>query len=312
MVVPAPDDPERIAAHIAALLDLPRDQQVARARALIASLPPSAPPEAWNSTFGPGSLFEAWTATGIARSVHTALADEIAPFTKRPGFRIVDVGGGNGSLWRSVLDGSEEGEIVVVDLLEEAVRTVREAVPEGIAVRGIVSPVQHADLPACDALVCSMTLHHVAGRDAADRAAHGLAGPGKLEVLRSFGEALRERHGTGFLVEADVDCDLDLPPGDTRLADNIFDSYVRRCARAILEDLEDASRPAELRERWGGLLRHWFLEQLAVVDVPIADRDVYELTVPRWKSLLRDAGLALEAHRGIDRHALFQLYRFRS
>ncbi|MEZ4316751.1 MAG: class I SAM-dependent methyltransferase [Myxococcota bacterium] len=310
MVAPSPS-PQQIVDRIAALLALPRADQVGAARALIASLPSAERPEAWNSTFGPGSLFEAWTETAIARSVHRALASELAPIAARPGFRIVDIGGGNGSVWRSVFDGSQRGELVVVDLLAEAIESVRAAVPAGVEVRGIVGAVQDVELPACDALVCSMTLHHVAGRDAEQRRAHGLEGPGKLEVLRAFGAALEPREGLGFLVEADVDCDLDLPPGSPELADNILDSYLRRCGRAILEDLADPAQPESMRARWRGLLRYWFLEQLAVAELPVAERDVYELTVPRWKALVSDAGLTLDAHRCLDDHALFQLYRFR-
>jgi hypothetical protein len=297
---------------------------VAAARALIATLPAGDHPEAWNSAFGPGSLFEAWTRTSIAQSVHGALAEEVRQITAQPGFVLIDVGGGNGSLWRRVFDGSESGTLIVIDTLREAVDAVASAVQTvkwadgaGVSVQRVVAPVQDvlADLPACDGLVCSMTLHHVAGADTADRALHGLSGVGKTEILAGFGEALRGRSGTGFLVEADVDCDLDLGPSDPVLADNIFDSYMRRCGRSILEDVRRAESDGtddDVLPRWRGLLRYWFLEQLAVVDAPIADRDVYELTVPRWTALFEQAGLQLEDARGVDAHRLFHLYRFRS
>ena len=302
----------RVSERLVAILDLPRAEQVDAARALIASLPLETPPESWNSRFGADSLFDAWTRTSIARSVHRHLADEVRPFVQREGFRIVEVGGGNGQLWRALLTGAERGEIVVVDLLEAAVDAVRDAVPPGVTVTGHVGSVQDIALPPCDALVCSMTLHHVAGRDAEERARHGLTGPGKREVLAAFGAALGPRDGTGFLVEADVDCEVDLAPGDPVLADHIFDSYVRRCGRAILGDLRDPGTPEALKDRFEGLLRFWFLEQLAVADVPVPERDVYELTIPRWKALIEAAGLKLEAHRCLDDHALFQLYTFRS
>ena len=294
-----------IAEKVRHLLALPRPEQVDAARALIASLPP-ARPEAWNTTFGPGSLFEAWTATRIARDVHGALAEAVAPIVAREGFTLVDVGGGDGSVWRR-LPADAEGTLVVVDPLIEAVDRVRSVVPAGVTVEGLQGFVQDVELPACDALVCSMTLHHLAGADASDRAAHGLTGPGKREVLERFGAALRPG-GRGFLVEADVDCDIDLEPGDPTLADNIFDSYVRRCGAALLADLDHA--PEALRTRWEHLLRFWFLEQLGVADVPLADRDVYELTIPRWKALLDAAGLELVEHRGVDSWKLFQLYVF--
>lgn len=296
-----------IAEQVRALLALPHAEQVDAARALIDELPP-ATPEAWNTTFGPGSLFEAWTATRIAQQVHTALAAELAPVVARSGFTVVDVGGGDGSVWRR-LPPDASGTLVVVDPLQEAVDRVRCVVPDGVRVEARLGFVQDVDLPPCDALVCSMTLHHLAGADADERASKGLTGPGKREVLERFGACLRDR-GLGFLVEADVDCDIDLAPGDPQLADNIFDSYVRRCGKALLEDLDQG--PTELHDRWKHLLRHWMLEQLTVADLPLADRDVYELTVPRWKALIARAGLQLVEHRGLDRWDLFQLYKFRS
>ncbi len=316
--------PEAIVDRIEALLALPPDRQVAEARALIASLPEGDPPEAWNSTFGPGSLFEAWTRTSIAQDVHSALASQVRRYAKIPGFVMLDIGGGNGSLWKRVFDGTESGTLIVVDKLESAVHTVASAVQDvewadgaGVSVRGLVGPVEDAltELPACDALICSMTLHHVAGADAEDRAAHGLSGIGKTEILAGFGNALRERNGRGFLVEAHVDCDLDLAPGDPQLADNIFDSYMRRCGRSILADVRRAEAEgtdADVLPRWRGLLRYWFLEQLAVVDAPIAERDVYELTMPRWSALVERAGLQAESVAAVDGHGLFVLYRFAS
>ena len=292
-----------IAHAVRALLELPREHQVQAARELIASLPP-ADPEAWNSTFGPGSLFEAWTATSVATHTHSGLVRALQPFLT-PGFVIVDVGGGDGSVWRRAFTAESSGTLVVVDPVAEAIERVRSAVPAGVEVVGIVGFVQDVQLPTCDAIVCSMTLHHLAGADAAERAAHGLAGVGKVEVLQSFGAALRPG-GRAFLVEADVDCDLDLPAGSAQLADNIFDSYVRRCGRSVLVDLEQG--PAHLHARWEHLLRHWFLEQIAVADLPIERRDVYELTVPRWKALIARSGLKLVEHQALDRCDLFQLY----
>lgn len=292
-----------IADAVRGLLELPREQQVRAARELIASLPPAAP-EAWNSTFGPGSLFEAWTATSVATHTHRGLVQALQPFLE-PGFVIVDVGGGDGSVWRRAFTDDSRGTLIVVDPVAEAVERVRNAVPAGVEVQGIVGFVQDVQLPPCDAIVCSMTLHHLAGADAADREAHGLTGVGKLEVLQAFGAALNPG-GRVFLVEADVDCDLDLPSGSEKLADNIFDSYVRRCGRSILVDLEHG--PSHLHARWEHLLRHWFLEQLAVADLPLEQRDVYELTVPRWKALIERSGLTLVEHQALDRCDLFQLY----
>lgn len=304
--------PAAVSDAIAALLELPPAQQVAAARALIARLPAADPPEVWNTRFGPGSLFEAWTATSIARRVHREIVAELRPRVATPGWRLVEVGGGDGSIWADVLVDAAPGEVFVVDLVPEAIDQVRARVPASVTVHGHIGSIQDAPLPDCDGLICSMTLHHVAGWDASERAEHGLVGPGKKEILEAFGVALRPRDGMGLLVEADVDCDLDLASGSPELAEHIFDSYLRRCGRAILADIADPSAPAAFKDRWHGLLRHWFLEQLSVAEVPVAQRDVYELTVPRWTQLIADAGLCLDAHRNVDDWALFQLYRFQS
>ncbi len=293
------------------LLSLPRERQVAAARQLIASLPPDPTDEAWNTRFGPDTLFDAWTRTTVAGQARGATAAAVRPvLDARPGWRAIEVGAGNGALWRQVLRPSDQGELVVVDPVPEAIDRVAALVPPGVRVTPLPGLVQDVALPDADLVVCSLTLHHVAGADAAERARHGLQGPGKVEVLAAFGRALAARDGLGLLVEADVDCDLDLAPGDPRLADNLLDSYVRRCARAMIADLSSAD--PELAARLRVMLRRWFLEQILVADLPVAERDVYELTVPRWLALLDRAGLRVVQHAFTDDLPLFQLYCFRS
>jgi hypothetical protein len=290
------------------LLQLPADQQVNAAREFL-SANPAGIPEEWNSAFGPRSLFDAWCKTSVAQAVHRGVREAIAP-ALRDDFVLIEVGGGDGSTWRGAFQAGQRGTIHVVDPVSEAAARVREVVPESIQVVAHVASVQDATLPDADGVVCSLTLHHVAGRDASQRAAYGMTGPGKTEVLERFGDALRAKRGLGVLVEADVDCDLEFPPGDPLLTDHIFDSYVRRCARSILEDLQSRQAPAELQARWRGLLRHWFLGQIAVADLPREQRDVYELTVPNWMALLHHAGLNVREHAFTDDLPLFHRYIF--
>lgn len=301
----------RIEDEIRELLARPADQQVAAAFALLEALPGD-PGEPWNSRFGPGSRFDAWNETSVARAARAALAAELRPWLDaRPGWTAIEVGGGDGRLWRELLRPDDRGTLVVVDRLPEAVERVAAAVPAGVRVEGRVGPVEEVALPAADAVVCALTLHHVAGADAADRARHGLSGPGKREVLEAFGRSLAGRGGAGWLLEADIDCEIDLPTGDPALADHLFDSYVRRCARSICDDLERPGVDPDLARRWRDLVHHWFLGQVRQARVPLADRDVYELTVDRWLALLTRSGLRVEAHRFTDDLPLFHLYRFR-
>jgi hypothetical protein len=297
---------DRPSSVVSELLALPDPQQVPRAMKVLRSTP-EALPEAWNSRFADGSLFDAWTRTTIAQQAHEALAEAARPALV-DGFSAVEVGAGNGRMWRQALSPLARGTLTVIDPVPEAIELVAASVPEGVDVRGVVGLVEEVDLPEADLIVCSMTLHHLAGVDAEQRAAHGLQGPGKVEVLERFRSALAPRDGLGLLLEADIDCELDLAPGDPALRDNVFDSYVRRCARSIVE--ADLPRPVapDLHARWEALLRHWFLGQLAVADAPVAERDVYELTVDRWLAVLQRAGLTVRRHGFTDPWKLFCLY----
>ena len=167
-------------------------------------------------------------------------------------------------------------------------------------------------LGPADAFVCSLTLHHLAGRDEADRRAHGLQGPGKIEVLAALARSIAARDGLGLVNEADVHCEIDLPPGDPLLEERLLDSYVRRCAPALLQDA--ASRPdadADLRARWAAVALHWCIEQVDVAALPLPERDVYELDAPRWRERFAAAGLALQGEVCTDDRALFRQYRLR-
>lgn len=288
-----------------ALLRLPRGAQLAAVQAWRKQVPAPELPEAWNSAFGPDSLFSAWTKTALVQGIYAANAAALAPVVARPGFTVLEVGGGDGSLWRLLLKPSSRGQLVLVDPHPAAHAAVREALPEGVELVSVVGSVAEVALPAVDAAVCSLTLHHVAGADAAERRAHGLDGPGKLEALRAVGGALRG--GPLLLNEADVFCDLGLAPGDPILADRILDSYLRRCGRALMLEIAGCPDP-ELASRWWAILRRWCVDQLDVVDAPIAERDVYELDVPRWLALVERAGLQVRARGFTDRWGLFCRY----
>lgn len=199
-------------------------------------------------------------------------------------------------------------ELWVIDPVPEAIEEVRKRVPVGVVVHGVVGRVQEVEIPPCDLLVCSMTLHHLAGLDAEQRLSYDMLGPGKREVLERFGRALGTS-GVGFLLEADVGCDLEYAPGDPVLLDHIFDSYMRRCGRSILSDALQTPHEDQ-RARWSGLLRYWFLEQLKVARLPRSQRDVYELEVEDWLWLISESKLRIRSHGPADSIGLFVLYTF--
>lgn len=298
-------------AEVAALLGLPRGRQPGALERILAALPPVA--EAWNTQFGDGSLFEAWTRTTVAQGVYAAQVEILRPLLDArtaagSPWRVIDVGVGNGRLWELLLRSEDRGELVWIDPMPEAHEAARARLPDGIRVQSQVGPVERAVLPDADVVVCSLTLHHVAGIDAAQRASHGLEGPGKLELLRAFRAAVARRAGRVLLVEADVHCEIDLAPGDPVLRERLLDSYVRRCGLSLVHDLGRAGVPDTLRRRWRAILQHWCLAQVGAWSVPVAARDVYELDVGRWRDLAVRAGFTVERVRHTDEYGLFCQY----
>lgn len=296
-------------------MQVPRPHQRVVLDQWLASLPQAAIPEAWNAQFGPGSLFDAWTATSLLRGLYASNAQLIQKELKRAGsgLRVIEIGGGDGRLWREVK--SFEGlDLLVIDPIDEVGERVSDAAPWA-NVRHCAAMVQDTlDRPelwaGADVVICSLTLHHVAGADADERRVHGLLGPGKLEILQRFREALTPG-GLLILNEADIHCDLQVPSGP-RLAERLMDSYVRRCAGVLLRDADAMLEPdADLGARWRQIVRHWCLEQVALADVAVCDRDVYELDVCRWERLGERAGFFPEAVRCTDDAGLFYQYAWR-
>jgi len=278
------------------ILRLPRGEQPAAALALRDALPPGQ--EAWNSDFGPGSLFTAFSDSTLARGLYEANR----PYLRFTGpFRVIEVGGGNGRLWRGALPASARGEIVVVDPHPRGADGVRVEVPRGVTVTHVREPVESARLPDADVAVLSLVLHHVPGRDRAQNRQHGLARAGKLDALA------RVRAPLVLVNEADIHCDVDLAPGDTVLLERLCDSYVRRFGVAIAADHDAATRD-DSRARLATILRDWALGQLDKAAVPLAARDVYELDVPRWLDLFAAAGLRVVDRRFTDPYMLFCQY----
>ncbi len=303
-------DPVDLVAALEAVLRLPRAAQPAGVRDLRDRLPTSAD-EPWNSAFGDRSLYQAFARGTVAQGVHQANRAVLRRLLDaRPQFRVVEVGGGDGSLWRGLLGPADVGEIVVVDPHADGALGVRAHVPPGVQVHHVQAPVQDVQLPEADAVVCSLVLHHVAGADAGQRASVALPGPGKLEVLGAFRASVQARDGRVLLNEADVYCDIGLLPGDPLLTERLLDSYVRRCATSLAADIA-TRRDVEpgVRARWGTIIRDWCLGQVDLAaNAPIAERDVYELDVLSWLALLDRAGLEVESRTFTDPWLLFHQY----
>jgi methyltransferase family protein len=299
------------ATHLNALCALPRAQQHAALAELRAHVEGPAG-EAWNTTFGPDSLYDAWTRIGFVDEIYVRNRAVVADTLQgRTHWHVVEVGGGNGVLWHGLLDTLGPGTLTLIDPNPNAHDALRRRLSDTVDFRSVVAEVQNADIPDADVIVCSLTLHHHPGRTAAQRVAYGMTGDGKLEILQRFVKALRPRNGIGLLNEADVYNEIDLAPGDDVLVDHFLDVYVRRTARAVASAIAAAPPSWPLTPRWEAILRHWCLDQVDYAFVAREARDVYELDVATWVDLLRAADARDVEHRYTDQWNLFVQYVFR-
>jgi len=289
---------------------LPRAQQYAALKELLARRD-ACPAEEWNAAFGAASLYEAFTQLPDAQLAYRANRAVVrSALEARPDWRLVEVGGGNGVLWRDFFHHDERGQFTLVDPVAETHEIVAALLPRGVVFHSVLAPIEQAALPDADVVNCSLILHHIAGLDADERRRHGLSGPGKRETLEHIVAALRPRGGIGILTEADTYHDLALAPGDPLLVERFMDSYVRRGALMVAEALAHAEADATLRQRWEVLLRHWFLDQIDKAFVPLAERDVYELDAPRWRQVVRDAGAEMQSSQYVDEWRIMVQYVF--
>lgn len=302
-------------ATLRALVTLPRAAQRSALDAFRATLHDPPTPEAWNTAFGPGSLYAAWAKTPWMQSLYRANRDAVRSALARAEARTggaswtaLEIGGGDGSLWAQTLTPDDVGTLYVVDPHPDPAARVAEVVARvtpNVRVVPIVGRLEEVSLPRADVAVASLVLHHIAGRDAAARAAVGLHGPGKFEALVALRGALAPQGGRLVVNEADVHCDIELAAGDPLLADRLIDSYVRRCAMLLVDAIERAPADDDVRDRWWTILRRWCLDQVDQADVLIEDRDVYELDTPRWEALLHDAGWRVLRRQFTDEAGLF-------
>jgi hypothetical protein len=291
-------------------LALPRREQPDALRRLSESIE-AGELEEWNSHFGPASLFDAWTGNQLVSGLYRANARTLQQYLG-DGWSAIEVGGGDGRLWAHLSE-VPAGDLWVVDPSPGVHERLRSLLPSQIRLHSMIARVQDAlpDLPEVDAVICSLTLHHIAGADTHQRQASGLAGPGKLEILQIFREKISASRGLLLINEADIHCDLELASGSPLLMDRLIDSYVRRTARALCNEmasLEQNGDPDQRRSRILALIKHWCLDQIDMALKPVAERDVYELDVARWLGLFKRAGLTVREHQFTDEWLLFHRY----
>jgi hypothetical protein len=182
-----------------ALCELPRARQYA-ALSEVRETDPRAYAEPWNTAFGPDSLYDAWTQLPFVHSIYRHNRVPIARILAgRTAWSVVEIGGGNGALWDGLLAHLGPGPLTSIDPHHEAHEAVGRRLPSNVEFRSVVAKVGDSEIPASDVVVCSLTLHHHAGRDATQRAAFGMSGEGKEDILRRVVASVRDRRGVGIL-----------------------------------------------------------------------------------------------------------------
>ena len=288
------------------ILALPRAKRREALKQLRKHLP-SDPSEEWNTTFGANSLYEAWSTVGPMQGIYEHNRDVIRKYLEgRDAWHVVEVGGGNGALWRGFFGESAQGTFTLVDPVADAHEAVASALPEGVVFQAVVAPVETVNISEADVLVCSLMLHHVAGLDVEQRYGYGLIGPGKHELLQGFLRCVRSRDGICILNESDIYTELDLPPEDPILMDRLIDSYISRAGMAVAAALAQPGLDSSLKHRLEAILLRWCIDQVELAGTcPRAERDVYELDTPCWKRVLERAEARILSHRFTDDWNLF-------
>lgn len=146
------------------IVALPREKQLEALRRLHSEHSGTA--EKWNTAFDGDSLYAAWTTIPLLQDLYRHNRTIIRPILdERASWHIIEIGGGNGALWRDFLHPDECGQFTLVDPDLGAHRAVASALPVGVAFDSIVAPVEEAQLPAADLVVCSLALHHIGKYD---------------------------------------------------------------------------------------------------------------------------------------------------
>ena len=171
---------------------LPRAQQYSALRQLRKNFTESHD-EQWNTAFGPTSLYEAWTQLPLMQGLYQRNRAVIQETLQgRSDWHIVEIGGGNGALWQGLLNTQRAGTLTLIDPHAEAHDAVAARLPGNVTFRPIVASAEHVEIPDADVIVCSLTLHHVAGLDSAQRRSFGLEG---TERQKYCGAVSRQSRG---------------------------------------------------------------------------------------------------------------------
>lgn len=253
--------------------------------------------EEWNTNFSSTSLYEALSKLTFMQQIYKVNRQAIYEALKgRQNWHIVEIGGGNGEIWREFEWPTSSGSFTLIDINQNSQPQVSRYIPQHVKFNSIISPVEEADIPEADIILCSLCIHHIPGLSQEQREEYGFSGPGKLEVLEKFIKALKPRKGICILAECDNYSEIDLDPGNPILIDNILDEYVRRAGMAIVIDNISKEISCHNIQLMIKILEHWMIDEVQKAFVSVQERDIYELDVAHWLLLIEQAGAELLHH----------------
>jgi len=291
------------------IISLPQGHQRDAVRKLRATFPQTIGEE-WNTEFGKDSLYEAWSQILPMRNIYGLNKKVIREYlSKLDNFTIVEIGGGNGALWRNFFTDTQKGNFILVDSNQNAHDVVKETLPKNINFESVVKKIQDTEIPEADIIVCSLALHHVPGISETENKKYDINSLGKLDILNKFLNSVRAKNGIIILNESDVYTDIKLKPRAPFLFQRLVDSYIRRACKAIIYTMETEDISEDLFNKLEQVIIKWSLEQIERAgNASLQERDVYELDSIHWLELFEMAKAEVVSHKNSDEWNLFHQY----
>jgi len=292
------------------VIALPQRHQRDALRILGRSFSPNISEE-WNTQFNQDSLYEAWSQIlpmrnlyEVNRNIINKKLEEISDFT------IVEIGGGNGALWRNLLNKNSKGNFILIDPVEDSHNSVAQNIPDSVNFTSIKSRIQDLEnIPSADIIVCSLVLHHIPGADKAENLKYGIESQGKADIISRLLEGIRKKDGILILNESDVYTDIKMPAKSHFLFHRLIDSYVRRCAKSISFMMEFEEISDDLYKKLEHIIIKWCINQVEIAcNASLTERDVYELDMIHWLELFENVGANVISHKISDEWHLFHQY----
>ena len=266
--------------------------------------------EQWNTTFGKDSLYQAWTFIEPMIQLYNANREVIRDFIKNlKEWTIVEIGGGNGTLWQNFFSGHSKGEFILIDPVKDSHDTVIKHFPDTVSFTSIIQPVEQVIIPHADVIVCSLMLHHIPGFNTDHNKCLGINSVGKSEIIKRFLQSIRCRNGICIINESDIYTDIDLAPHDPVLIHRLIDSYIKRAGKSVAMKIDDPAVPITVRKKLELVMIHWLIDQVEIAgQSPLSKRDIYELDTIHWLELFQRVGANIINHGFTDKWHLFHQY----